>query len=928
MLFAARCASPVPEPAEQFLRRHERLREWLEPMLAGDASADDPPEVAAAERLGPYALWREIGRGGMGIVHEARRDGDATPIALKVLPGFHALLGDRVARFQREAAISKRLDHPGIVRVLDSGSAGDAWYLAMEFVVGAPLDRVLQALQERPPQELTTADLAAAAREHAHVPRGAVPQLTAGAVFAGSYVAAVARIALQVAEALAHAHRAGVIHRDVKPSNLLLRLDGSVVLTDLGLARETDGPALTMTGDFAGTPHYVSPEQAMARRVPVDHRSDLFSLGSTLYELLTLRHAFAGESAQEVLGRILSKEPPAMTRLHPGLPEDLVNIVSRLLEKDPDRRYPDAEALAADLTAFLDYRPVTARRVSQVRRLARWAGREPAKAALATVLALGVPMLAAAGGYIYASIDDIRAGREQRRTEAVADHVDRGFLAFMQEDPEAARREFAAALELDASDGNAQVGIVLTLRHWEGPEPALRRVDDDLAPHMAPGLAGLLRYSLLKLMQRDAEARQVLAAAPEPRSDLELFAMAFLSCDSGFSTGTEVLDYIERAVLAADRPRLWLHAEWASFADAAGDAGACRRSAATLLQNWPASPEARYFAAIAVSRVDADRALRLCEELRAQRPELGIAHGMLGQVLRRRGDLPGAIAAFKRATELAPTIPSFRYSLGKARYDAGDAAGAEREFHAACDLSPHFAMAHMGLGMAQRAEGRLGDARESLRHAVELQPTSADAHFQYGQVLQALGELPEAIAAFKSATRYHHADPNKWHHLAGAYIASGEDAAAREALERAVAEAPRSERAHALLAMYCQNVGDVDAARRVLAAWVESLPDSVAGWLQYGTCALAGSTESPADPVTAAWAARRVLQLTHDGHASAWLLLGQAERRLGRPEAARQALQRGLTATAPALQPDDRQACERQLRELAGDSAARDDGKR
>ncbi|MFO1054567.1 MAG: protein kinase [Planctomycetota bacterium] len=921
VLFAARCADPSPEPIEQFLLRHERLREWLEPMLSGAADVEGPTEVASTERLGAFRLLREIGRGGMGIVHEARRDGATTPVALKVLPGFHALLGDRVARFRREAAISKRLDHPGIVHVLDSGSAGDAWYLAMEFVVGAPLDRVLHALQGHRPKDLTTADLATAARDHAHVPSGDVTPFATGVVFAGSYVAAVARIALQIAEALSYAHRAGVIHRDVKPSNLLLRLDGSVVLTDLGLARETDGPALTMTGDFAGTPHYVSPEQAMARRVPVDHRSDLFSLGSTLYELLTLHHAFAGDTAQEVLGRILTKEPPAMTRLHPGLPEDLVNIVGRLLEKDPDRRYPDAAALAADLTAFLDYRSVAARRVSQVRRLRRWARREPAKAALAAVLALGVPALAAAGGYIYASIDDIRAGREQRRTEAVAGDVDRGFLAFMQEDPASAHREFEAALALDASDGNAQVGIVLTLLHWEGPEPALRRVEGDLAAHLAPGLAGLLRYSLLKLMDRDAEAKQVLAAAPDPHSDLELFAAAFLSCDSGFNTGADVLDYIERAVLASDRPRLWLHVAWANFADAAGDVGACRRSAATLLENWPDSPEARYFAAMAESHVDADRAQLLCEELRAQRPDLGIAHAMLGQILRRRGDLPGALSAFTRATELAPKIPSIRYSLGKARYDSGDAAGAEREFRAACELSPRFTMAWMGLGMALRAESRLGDAREALRQAVEQQPNSADPHFQYGQVLQMLGELQPAIAEFKKATRYQHADPNKWHHLAGALIATGDDKGAREALQRAVKEAPRSERAHALLVMYHQNAGNQAAAREALSAWVEALPGSIQGWAQYGQLALSDSPDAPADPVTAAWAARRVLQLTRDGHAEAWLLLARAEELLGHREATRQALQRSLSATNPRLEQEARDDCERRLRALDGNTA-------
>ncbi|HKB15030.1 MAG TPA: serine/threonine-protein kinase, partial [Planctomycetota bacterium] len=204
------------------------------------------------------------------------------------------------------------------------------------------------------------------------------------------YIETTCGLVAQVADALEHAHALGVIHRDVKPSNILVRVDGSAVLTDFGLAREEGLPSMSLTGEFAGTPYYVSPEQAMARRMRVDHRTDVYSLGVTLFELLTLRRPFEGTTTQEVLGKIVTKDPPSPRKFNPALPGDVVTIVLKAIEKDPDRRYASAAEFAADLRAFLSFKPIAAKPATPVTRALKFTRRHRTGAASAVALALGL----------------------------------------------------------------------------------------------------------------------------------------------------------------------------------------------------------------------------------------------------------------------------------------------------------------------------------------------------------------------------------------------------------------------------------------------------------------------------------------------------------------------------------------------------------
>jgi serine/threonine protein kinase/WD40 repeat protein len=362
--------------------------------LSGPAAtqvAPAPPVASAplAGTLGDFRILREVGRGGMGVVYEAEQISLGRRVALKVLP-FAAVLDPRhLRRFQNEARAAACLHHPNIVPVYNVASDRGVHYYAMQFIEGQTLAALIQ---ERRRQEgfegggpraegrpsrgghaaSTLADRNASATSRRD-PRSSIVSSRAAAL-------EVARLGVQAAEALDHAHQQGVVHRDVKPANLMLDHEGRLWVTDFGLAHIQGDGGLTATGDLLGTLRYMSPEQALARRGLVDHRADIYSLGVTLYELLTLRPAFPGDDRQELLHRIAHEDPVPLRRLNPAVPVDLETVLARAMAKEPAERYASARELADDLRRFLDDRPVLARRPTLARRLSRWARRHRALA--------------------------------------------------------------------------------------------------------------------------------------------------------------------------------------------------------------------------------------------------------------------------------------------------------------------------------------------------------------------------------------------------------------------------------------------------------------------------------------------------------------------------------------------------------------------
>ncbi|MFO0885376.1 MAG: protein kinase [Pirellulales bacterium] len=324
---------------DDLIAKHPQYAAQLEACLAGleflqgveKGSVDGP-----LQRLGDFQILREVGRGGMGAVFEATQISLGRRVALKVLKFGGVSDPDAVERFQREAETIAKLHHTNIVPIFAVGCERGVNYYAMQFIEGESLAEVFAKRKK--------------SLDYSQV----------------------AEWGLQAAEALAHAHQRGVIHRDVKPSNLILDKEKRLWLTDFGLARRTGDVTLSLTGALLGTPRYMSPEQAAATHKKVDHRSDIFSLGTTLYELLVGSPAFPGDSPHDVIQKIIGTEPIPIRQALPQIPRDLETIIHKCLAKEPAKRYLSAQELANDLRAFLEGRPILARRASLVERAGGW----------------------------------------------------------------------------------------------------------------------------------------------------------------------------------------------------------------------------------------------------------------------------------------------------------------------------------------------------------------------------------------------------------------------------------------------------------------------------------------------------------------------------------------------------------------------------
>ncbi len=355
------------------------------------APAEAPSEGGNERQLGDYRIVRELGRGAMGAVFEAIQESLGRRVALKVLPGTFALDPKRLERFRREARATARIHHPNIVPVYEVGEAGGSHYYAMEYIDGPSLDRVIaEACAAAQEKKKSTKDTSTANPEYiAH---------TVGQVAA-------------LADGVQQAHELGLIHRDVKPSNILVDSGGRYILVDFGLVKEEAAQTLTRSGEMVGTLVYMSPEQVSRR--PVDARSDVYSLGATLYELLTLRGPYEGDSEHVVQNAILFKEPFPPRKLNPRLNRDLETIILHAVEKDPDRRYPSAADFAADLRRFLRYEPIRAKPQSPLTRILRRARKHKTKVAAAAALLVLLVVVALLGIVTWAN----RREQAQRRYE-------------------------------------------------------------------------------------------------------------------------------------------------------------------------------------------------------------------------------------------------------------------------------------------------------------------------------------------------------------------------------------------------------------------------------------------------------------------------------------------------------------------------------
>jgi WD40 repeat protein/serine/threonine protein kinase len=517
----------LSEYAERYPQLAEQIREFfpalevMEGLKPGSGSETglllDRADGAGApllERLGEYRILREIGRGGMGVVYEAIQESLGRRVALKTLP-FHGRIDPvQMERFQLESRSAARLHHTSIVPVHGVGEHLGVHYYVMQYIQGHGLDVILDDLRRlRAGAAAMPASASRGVKDDTgsvaiarslligrfagspssrdvqghdgpttdtgprQVPGASVSSPNPGSQTGGSaissmlsqptetsYYRAVARLGVQVAEALAHAHGQGVLHRDIKPSNLLLDVDGQVWITDFGLAKleGSDGP--THTGDIVGTLRYMAPERFEGWS---DRRSDLYGLGMTLYELLTLRPAFEGATRARLIEQVIH-DPPAAPRKHDSrIPRDLETIVLKAIAKEPAERYATAEAMSADLRNFLADRPIVARRSGAVETAWRWCRRNKAAAGF---LAASMIAVLALVGVVVGVVDNARV----RSSRLAA--VDARRVAEQAQRAEAVLKEAAVASAEKYRRLDYFHQVALSEREWQGNNP--RRAEE------------------------------------------------------------------------------------------------------------------------------------------------------------------------------------------------------------------------------------------------------------------------------------------------------------------------------------------------------------------------------------------------------------------------------------------------------------------
>ena len=370
-----------------FYRRIDACRQAQKNLLSEPTISPNSTPSPELERLitGDFRIIREIGRGGMGIIYEAEQISLNRRVALKMLSS--GILGSQDAydRFIREARAAAALNHHNIIPVYGFGEMQKVPFYSMEFINGKSLDRIIEELRRigdpaKTPRRGLLLRLAASGVAppggEARLDYQQTPESRRGSGIR-DYCLGAAEMFIGVAEALDFAHRQGIIHRDIKPSNLILDVKGRLILTDFGLAHQEGLASLTRSGQLLGTPQYMSPEQALGGRTVVDHRTDVYSLGVTLYELVTLTTPFSGKDYHAVLAQIVAKDPVPPRKRNRRIPKEIETITLKSMEKDPDRRYGSAGALAEDLRNFVRGDPIRACPVSPITRIFRKARRRP-----------------------------------------------------------------------------------------------------------------------------------------------------------------------------------------------------------------------------------------------------------------------------------------------------------------------------------------------------------------------------------------------------------------------------------------------------------------------------------------------------------------------------------------------------------------------
>jgi len=664
--------------------------------------------------LGDFELRDVIGRGGMGTVYRAWQRSLQRVVALKVLDQHTSASPAAVQRFQREAQAAAKLHHTYIVPIYAQGEDQGTYFYAMELVEGESLADIIRRMGDRQTADTATVDL----DETVLLKRDGSGTSIDGAQTAGTasetdsavtlavnetlpatadYFENVARQMAHIADALDYAHQHGVIHRDIKPHNLLLGSDGRLRISDFGLARLAEQPGVTITGEVIGSPLYMSREQISGEMSAVDHRTDIYSLGATMYEWLCLQPPYPGETRERVIGLILSGDAVPVRAHNPHVPVDLETICMRAIEQDRHRRYSSAGAMRDDLRRFLDRRPIRAKRAGLAARTAKFVRRHQI-ASLATAAGIALAAL------VYAWTSSSSTVREQ-----------------------------TAELE-DAQEQNAQLLDLLSAIP----------LASTLTPSVGQALEGFVGGNPFSANAQGGTGEQnvIDVGVGTPLSIAERLLNAFYPAVVPRDWPPQGNENDAKSQLLANAMGQWRE----------GNLPMASNLVAVFVQDNPDDFRAKQLqAALAVAQKDYEKVAQFGQsmiDLDANSADAHIWLG-LGDLLRQRvGD---AVDNLTAAVELNDASAWAKVARGLALIVDGRPFGASQEFEDALRLSPDFVPALLGSASAEYAAQRFDYAYPFANRVLQIEPNNADALTLRGDSQFSLGNFAEAVTDYERA---------------------------------------------------------------------------------------------------------------------------------------------------------------------------------
>lgn len=813
-----------PEFADQIRKRIQNLNkiEGLFDCLMQPDNSDFGDIIEGynliGQKLGDFEILKMIGQGGMGAVFLARQLSLDRQVAVKVISSVGGSQSKDIERFKRESKVLAQISHPNIVPIYEVGQEGPYSYFVMEYIQGVSLDKILRSIRNAMPK-----DKASEVMHKCLETQGSIyednfsEEDSKGAEIDTKYIIEISKMIVSIASALDYAHNKGILHRDIKPSNILIASDGTAKLVDFGLAKGQTQESITITGEFFGTPNYVSPEQ-IRKPDSVDCRSDVFSLGATFYECLTLHAPFEGNSVNDTLTQVISREAVPPKRYCPRLSTDFNTVLLHALEKSPEDRYQTIGEFVNDIKNILEFKPITAKRPTLHQQVYRSIQRNKQKWIAGIII--GIIVLASV-----LSVYIIHQKQQETNAQLQIEAAKKQEAEKQLQIEEAKKLKKAEARKLESiaarhyTSGNYEEALVYY-------EKAIAQYPFNATTYLEMGAC----YRALDQYPKAIQAyKQAIKIEPDYTSAIEALAGAYLH----IGQLEDALKTFKEGV--AIRP----------------DAQTCRNIGNLLagMGQYTESIEA-FKQAIKIDPQDAqafsdmgyvylsklnctDEAVRAFETAIKLDPMCVLAYNNLGSYYYNSGQNEKAIQLFKKAIDLDRECYLAYENLGLAYNALENYPEAVIAYKRAIELNPKDATIFNNLGFALDNAGYSKEAEEAYKRAIAIDPNHFEAYNNLG-IIYSHSNINEAIECFSKALEIKPDVSSTLCALGSAYYDSGDTVKAIECYQKAIETDPNNAVAYWELGGIKHDLNDYKEAIELYKKSLEIEPDNKFVWMFLG----------------------------------------------------------------------------------------------